>query len=84
MDISSLDAEEIFIRVGQSNNAVGITIPFVVLPVSIEYYRLGGYQQTTNNCLAIIQVKNTEIVLNSYYINGNNYTSSAIISVYYR
>lgn len=85
IDISGLDYEELYIKVTiTGNNVGGIYLPKTTLPSSVEYYRFGGWQANTNNELVILAVSSNSVSLNTAYINGGIYTSSAITSVYYR
>lgn len=86
INISNLSFNELFVQVdvGETGNKAFFTIPNIVLSSSSVYLREGGYNGTSAYQNVIIEVSSSAIKLTQAYLNGQTYTNSSRILVYYR
>ena len=79
---------EVFIQVA-STSGYRVNVPINILNASINrnsdgYFRAGSYASASSNSSVVIHTDSTGINLYSFYLDGNDLTSTATVRIFYR
>lgn len=79
-------AKEIYVEVADSSDVIymGLIIPCATLKSTVKDFRDGYYANASSYAVAVVDIKNTDAIINNVVKNGTDISTGCTLTVYAR